>query len=322
MKPEWMYGTLAVLLLFMLGYAFFAQGELGELKQRLSALEKKPETTAILVNALDGRLNAVEQKLKSISTSAKLFAFYDSRCTVCSNEAFLQAIQLTRSNLEKDGILVSVVDVKTSPDTARSFGVRTVPTFYATTADLSLNQKLVDFLNQLAPLQYGFQESSLGVIAQPPTAQVIFDAQTCALNGSVIVEEFHSPTCAFCRRVFYANGSAYNPANLSGFSEVSMEALDTVKAQMGAKINATSHCIAVHTLDENRQVLGLDTSDEGLCIEEVGSDAYKTSDALSDRYGLIGAPAFVVDCRYVSKVHNADALKTTLCGFRPDLCAG
>lgn len=321
MKPEIVYGALAVLLLFSLGFAFFVNNEISGVKQQLKVLERKPDTTAVLISGLDRRISEVENKLQKESASAKLFAFYDSSCGVCGNEGFLQAVTATRPQLEKEGIRLEAIDVKDNPTAALGVGVKTVPTFFASSSDLALNSRLVDFINQLATLQYGFFESAKGVIAQPPVSQVILSQAACSSDGSIRVQEFYSPTCAYCRRMSYANGTAYNPASTDAFREIAGESFINVTKEFGAKLNASSHCIGIHTLDENRQVLGVNASDEGLCLESVSAEAIEDAERLSDRYGLIGTPAFVVDCKYITKTRTTSSLKDALCAIRPELCA-
>ena len=318
------YAALAVILLVVLGSSFYTFSQLNALSAKVAENQNQNGgTNAALIASLTARVAALEQKIQELQVTAKLVLFYDSSCTFCNNNFMLNNIDQTRQLLSQDGIGLSVVDVKDNPRSALAAGVRNVPVFFAGTSDLSANPKLVDFFTSLAGIQFALQESDQGVTAFPPVTAKVIDSQSCSESGQVRVEEFYSPTCPFCRPVFYANGTRYNNAtNDVRFSELSGDAVASIEKRFGEKVNLTSRCVGIHTLNENRQVLNVTKSDEGLCVEQIGSEAYDENQALADAYGVIGAPTFVLDCQYITKVRESAKLEQAICDLRPELCAG
>lgn len=314
------YGGLAALLLLVIAFAFYSFGETQAIKTKLDGIDKKTQSSSLAVTGLDKRLADLEGKFSKQTTYSKLIAFYDSSCTQCSNEGFLQGVEASKGNLEKQGILLQPIDLKDDPNPAIAVNVNMAPAFFASATDLALNSKLVDFMNALPQASFALKESSIGVTAFPPSSHIILSTQSCAKNGTVKLEEFYSPTSPFARRVFYGNGSAFNDNSSAIFAEVSGEALAKVEKAYGEKINSSSYCIGIHTKNENSQVLNVNASDETLCKEEVGEEAYKESDRLANEYGIFGTPMFVVDCKYVTKVRDSARLENAICAFRPDIC--
>ena len=318
------YAALAVILLVVLGSSFYSFSQLNTLNAKVAELQnQQSNNNNALIAALTSRVSSLEQKIQELSVSAKLVLFYDSSCTFCNNNFMINNIEQTRSILAKEGIGLSIVDVKDNARGALAAGVRNVPVFFAGTSDLSANPKLIDFFNSLPQINFALQESDQGVTAFPPTTAKVIQNSSCQISGSVQLEEFYSPTCPFCRPVFYGNGTPYNNASKDvRFSELSGDAAQNVSQRFGAKLDLKQRCIGVHTLDENKQVLNLTQSDEALCIEEVGNAAYDENQAVADEYGVPGAPTFVIDCQYITKVREPDKLQEAICDLRPELCTG
>jgi len=316
------YAALAVILLVVLGSSFYTFNQLGALNAKIADVQNSGNNAA-LVSALTARVQSLEQQIQELKVSAKLVLFYDSSCTFCNNNYMLNSVDQTRSILAQQGIGLSVVDIKDNPRPALASGLRNVPAFFAGKSDLSSNSKLIDFFTSLTRLQFAIEESDAGVTAYPPTTAKVIQNTTCAVPGKVSVEEFYSPTCPFCRPVSYANGTRYNNATTEFlFSILSQDAAAAIQTSFGDKVDLAQRCIGIHTLDENNQVLNLTKSDEALCIDQVGDAAVVENEAAALRYGVIGAPTFVIDCQYLTKVREPDKLQTAICQVRPELCKG
>ncbi len=316
------YAALAVILLVVLGSSFYTFNQLGTLNAKIADLQSNGNSqNAALIASLSARVQSLEQKVQELDVSAKVVLFYDSSCTFCNNNYMLNSVDQTRTLLSQQGIGLSVVDIKDNARAARASGLSSVPAFFAGKSDLSANPKLVEFFTSLAQLQFAVQESDSGVSAFPPTTAKVIQNTTCAVDGKINVEEFYSPTCAFCRPVSYANGTRYNDASTNTlFSSLSGDAASNIKDQFGAKVSLQQRCISIHTLDENNAVLNLTKSDEALCIDESGDEAVAENEAAAEKYGIAGAPTFVLDCQYLTKVREADSLKAAICDLRPELC--
>lgn len=318
------YAALAVILLVVLVSSFYTYSQLNSLSGRVSELSSQSSgTNTALIASLTARVQALEQKLQELKVTAKLVLFYDSACTFCNNDFMLRNLDQTRQILTQQGIGLSVVDVKDNPRAALAAGVRNVPVFFAGTSDLSANPSLVDFFTTLPQIQFALQESEKGITAFPPTTAKFIQDTNCAETGKAKIEEFYSPTCPFCRPVFYGNGSMYNNASLDPrFSSLSGEAAQAVKQKFGDKLELQQRCIEAHSLNENKQFLNISKSDEAFCIEQVGQAQYDQSQAAAEKYGIPGAPTFVIDCQYITKVREANKLQEAICSLRPELCTG
>lgn len=316
------YAALAVILLVMIGSSFYTFTQLGTLNAKIADLQSNGNAqNAALIAALTARVQNLEQKIEQLDVTAKVVLFYDSACTFCNNNYMLNSVDQTRALLSQQNIGLSVVDIKDNPRAALASGLKTVPAFFAGKSDLSANPKLVEFFTSLAQIQFAVQESDAGVSAFPPTTAKVIQNTTCAVDGKINVEEFYSPTCAFCRPVNYANGTRYNNASTNAlFSALSADAATDVKTAFGTKVSLQQRCISIHTLDENNAVLNLTKSDTALCIDESGDEAVSQNEAAAETYGIAGAPTFVLDCQYLTKVRETDKLKTAICDLRPELC--
>ncbi|GEM_PF-2127816 len=316
------YAALAVILLVVLGSSFYTFSQLNTLNAKVAELQSQSGgTNAALITVLTSRVASLEKKIQELGVTAKLVLFYDSSCTFCNNNFMLNNLEQTRSILAQESIGLAIVDVKDDPRSALAAGVRNVPVFFAGTSDLSANPRLIDFFTSLPQIQFALQESDQGLTAFPPTTAKIIQNTSCQIPGKVQLEEFYSPTCPFCRPVFYGNGTRYNNGTTDvRFSELSGDTAQNVSRHFGSKLELTQRCIGVHALDENKQVLNLTQSDEALCIEEVGPQAYDENQAVADTYGVPGAPTFVIDCQYLTKVRESDKLQEAICQLRPELC--
>ncbi|MBI2445195.1 hypothetical protein HYV43_02290 [Candidatus Micrarchaeota archaeon] len=316
------YAALAVILVVVLASSFYSFSQLGTLNAKIADLQSNGNNAALL-SSLTSRIQSLEQKIQELQVTAKVVLFYDSSCTFCNNNYMLNSVDQTRQILAQQGIGLNVVDIKDNPRAALASGVRNVPVFFAGKSDLSSNSKLVGFFNSLAQLQFALQESDDGVTAYPPATAKVIQNTSCQESGKVNVEEFYSPTCAFCRPVYYANGTRYNDAGRDAqFSTLSGDAANATRLKFGDKLALQQRCLDIHTLDENRDVLNLTQSDGALCIEQNGEAALDESEAAADLYGVTGAPTFVIDCQYITKVRDADQLQRAICDLRPELCKG
>ncbi len=319
------YAALAVMLLVVLGSSFYSFSQLNSINGKISDLEKQGQGSTqnqAAIAALQTRIQALESKVLQQSVTSKMLLFYDSSCATCSNEQLLLNLDDTRAKLATQGIGLQSVDIKDTPNSALAVGVRNVPVFFASSADLASSPRLVEFFNSLPQIKFALQEIPQGLIAYPPlTSKVI--ASNCSQPGAVTLEEFYSTTCPFCRPVFYANGTRYNdPIKDVRFSSLSEDAAKNVSAAFGSKLSLNSRCVNVHTLQDNQQMLNVNESDEALCIKSVGQTAYDENELASANYGISGAPSFVIDCQYISKVREPDKLQKAICDARPDVCAG
>ncbi|MBI4360829.1 hypothetical protein HY572_03585 [Candidatus Micrarchaeota archaeon] len=316
-----LYASLAVILLVVLGSAFYTFSQVNGLKNQVATLQTQvQEANSLLVNQQQ-RLQAVESQLSASQVTGKVVLFYDSDCVLCDNAALLSNIDQTRQALLEQRIGLELVDVKDNANPALAAGVKHVPTFFSSSSDLAVNPRLVEFMNSLVSIRFSLQETAQGVYAFPPLTGQIISTPSCSVEGEVKLEEFYSPTCAFCRPVFYDNGTQYNNASLDArFSVLSGDAAKNASAEFGAKLDLRQRCVAIHSLEENRDVLNVSKSDEALCIEEVGADAFDENEKTADRYGVYGAPLFVVDCQYTTSVRESDKLKQAICQLHSELC--
>ncbi|MDP2717884.1 MAG: hypothetical protein Q8P02_04025, partial [Candidatus Micrarchaeota archaeon] len=122
--------------------------------------------------------------------------------------------------------------------------------------------------------------------------------------------------------VFYGNGTRYNDPNLTTkFQVLAQDAVENLTGIFGQEINVAERCAAVHSADENLQVLNISQSDGALCQEKLGDARFAKDQTAFDNYGLFGAPAFVVDCQYITSVRDSAQLQQAICELRPELCA-
>lgn len=315
------YASLAVILLVVLGSAFYTFSQVNTMKNQVATLQSQAQENNALLVSQQQRIAAIETELSASQVTGKVVLFYDSGCAFCGNEAVLTNIDQTRQALLSQRIGLELVDVKDNANPALAVGVKNVPTFFSSSTDLAINPSLVSFMNSLSSIRFSLQETMQGVYAFPPVTGKIISTPSCAVENQVQLEEFYSPTCAFCRKVTYANGTLYNNASVDiRFSALSGDAAQNVSKKFGSKLDLTQRCIAVHSLEENQQVLNASKSDEALCIQDVGSDAFDENEALADRYGVYGAPLFVLDCQYTTSVREPDKLSQAICDVRPELC--
>ncbi len=316
------YGALAVILLVVLGSAFYTFSQVNALKGQVDGFSSKISSLDSLTAAQQSRIASLETKVGSLDVNAKVILFYDSSCDFCGNEFILQDLEQTQQALASQKIGLQTVDIKDNPNPALASGVKSVPVFFSSKADLASNAKLVDFYNSLPQIRFSVQETSFGAMALPPVTGAVVGAQSCRNDAVVTLSYFYSPTCAFCQPVFYGNGTRYNDPNLTTrFQVLAKDTVANLSASFGSRLQLSEHCAAVHTLEENQVVLNISQSDAQICTQETGKDVFDVDQGLFDSYGLFGAPAFVIDCQYITSARDSAQLTQALCELRPDICA-
>ncbi|MBI5226796.1 hypothetical protein HY994_06225 [Candidatus Micrarchaeota archaeon] len=316
------YAALAVILLIVIASSFYMFSQLNSLSAKVTELSgQNNNQNAQAINALSARIAALESRFNELKVTGNVILFYDSSCTFCNNKFMLDNLDQTRTILANQSIGLKTVDVKDDPRAALAVGVSNVPVFFAGAADLSANPKLVNFMNALSRISFNLQESPNGITAYPPVTAKVVANLSCAVPGKVQLEEFYSPTCPFCLPVSYGNGTRYNNASIDPrFASLSHDAAQNLSQILGAKISLKQQCINVHSLTDNEQVLNVSASDEGLCVNQVGTDAFDKASAAADTYGVAGAPTFVLDCQYITKVRDTTQLEAAICQLHPELC--
>jgi hypothetical protein len=299
------------------------------LEQTQTASNAKLDSSLAKMNStLDSFNTFINSRLSSVEAAMTLY--YDSDCTTCQNEVLMKVLEGMAPDLKQKGITFNEVDVRGEEfENIVASGINRVPAIYASSEDLNkapAGTALKNLIDAWSDPSYGFDYYYVqGGIALTPKSPSEMLTDPC-LGNATSLQYFYSETCKYCKRVKAANGTLMNPDTDAAYKTVIGESLEQVKTAFGETLNATQHCLGVHTVFDNYETLGVNKSDEQICVETQGEPKTIADNALAARYRFSqppSVPVFVVNCKYLFKVNatTADAIKQPLCAIKPSLPA-
>ncbi|NYZ78229.1 hypothetical protein H0N96_02395 [Candidatus Micrarchaeota archaeon] len=315
--------ALASIILLSLGIILFGcvsqQAPNNAVNETLEASMARMENK---MTSMESRLTALEnsftQKLSQLGIPTQFY--YDSNCKFCANADYVDLATGLVDKLKSQGIQLEIIDVKGNMTRANALGIKRLPAFYATAGAISKSKELTDLFNELEANHFTITNAVDGLAALTNDPSEVTNDACNLKDGTVRLREFYSETCAFCIRMNYANGTAYNPATNPRYASVSNEAVEEVNKTLGSKITYEKYCIPLHTAPDNVKLIGVNKSDEELCAQKQSRQELEKASSLASDYAIASAPLFVIDCKYVFNAVTADKLKQSICAARPDVC--
>ena len=288
---------------------------------QLNAISQQPASSSNDTEILN-KLNFLESRLAVLEATsdvkpATLMLFYDSSCEFCENDNIISFFDGYAQNFANWRISLQKVDIKRQEATAVSYGVARVPALYASSADVSNNKYLKEYLTQvLSSATSGFS------VSHPPNGNVIYVPKRSAMVGAACsaqngtnLDYFYSESCTACKRLASEEGLALNPKGL-GYEYAADEGLTEAKARFGSLLSVENRCIALREGDEQK------------CLDAVGDVNFTNAESKLAEYALdaipVTVPTFVVDCKYVFgnlQSPSGNAIEQEICAARPDVCA-
>lgn len=274
------------------------------------------------INALENRLTLLETAFakKMLELGVPLRFYYDSNCTFCANAKYVDMATSLIDKFKDQGIQLEIIDVKGNFTQVNALEIKRLPAFYAPTFALAKSKELSEFFKGLEANHFTVINAVNGLVALTPDPSEITGDDCNIGDGKVRLREFYSETCAFCVRMNYTNGTAYNPKNNPRYASVSSEAVEELNKTLGDKIIYEKYCIPLHTAPDNFKLIGVNKSDDELCAQKQSKQELDKANSLASDYAIFGAPLFVIDCKYVFNAVTADKLKQSICAVRPDVC--
>jgi hypothetical protein len=287
------------------------------------------ETLEASMARMENRMTAVESRLTALENSfaqklsqlgIPMQFYYDSDCKFCANANYVDLATGLVDKLKSQGIQLEIIDVKGNMTQLNALGIKRLPAFYATAGAVSKSKELTGLFSELEANHFTITNVVDGLAALTNDASEVTNDACNLKDGKVRLREFYSETCAFCVRMNYANGTAYNPKSNARYANISSEAVEEVNKTLGSKITYEKYCIPLHTAPDNLQLIGVNKSDDELCAQKQTRPELEKANSLASDYAIASAPLFVIDCKYVFNAVTADKLKQSICAVRPDVC--
>ncbi len=325
--------AVAIIAVAAIGYAAM-QGD--SFNKRITQLE---QTQAASSSKLDSSLAQINSTLTNFNeyissrladVEATLTLYYDSDCPTCKNDILMNGLEKMAPDLKQKGITFKEVDVRGGNfDALVADGINRVPALYASSDDLNkvpAGTNLKNIIDSWAASPSVFDYYYVqGGIALSPKSPAEMLTEPC-LSNKTTLQYFYSETCQYCKRVKSSNGTVVNPESNPQYANVISESLSALETEFGGTLDVSSHCLGVHLAYDNNESLGIDKSDDELCVETQGQNKTTDDAALAAKYRFSQpptVPVFVVNCKYLFRVNGttADAIKQPLCAIKPSLAA-
>ncbi|MEM0475529.1 MAG: hypothetical protein QW343_01920, partial [Candidatus Norongarragalinales archaeon] len=199
-------------------------------------------------------------------------------------------------------------------------GIDRVPAFFALSEHLlrePSGKYLQNLMDEWATAGFDAYNAKGGIVLTPRVNSEML-TEPCLSNVTTI-QYFYSETCEYCKRVANNESEIVNPASNERFKYVVEEALPKIEQMFGDKISITKHCIPIHSRAENRITLGINKSDEELCVATQGIEKTNADSIIAAKYHVYTAPIFAVNCRYLFNAVTEEGIKKWICAAKPSL---
>jgi glutaredoxin len=321
-KPNYALYAAVIALVIAVAAVGYAATQGSEFSKRIAQNEESQKQAVAKITAFEAKLDSFEKKLDTrlADLEVALTVYYDGDCAFCDNAKLFNTLNSVESSLKDQGITLKTIDVRDDYEATLAKGIDRVPAFYASAEHLvkePAGKYLQNLMDEWA--LSGFDAyNAKGGIALVPRVNSEMLTDPC-LTQTATLQYFYSETCEYCKRVTNNDSVVINPATDARFKDVAGENLAKIEAAFGDTVKATQHCLNIHYRAENRVTLGVNKSDEELCVETQGAEKVGEASLLALKYHIATAPMFVVNCRYIFNAVTEDGIKKWLCAAKPSL---